>query len=160
MLNDALEIIANHDSITRLQNRYALNQNIPDYLGKDICIALGDINRFKAVNDTYGHRTGDDVLKAFSDILMETFEEKYVYRYGGDEFLIINNSGDIDTFKKELNQVNEKFSAVKIENLSMQLGCSFGVLKAHAKDPKDFFGQIIKAAQLLYQEKDKIKLNR
>jgi len=49
-----------------------------------------DIDRFKLVNDNFGHRTGDLVLKEFSALLRRTLRKTdFVFRYGGDEFVII-----------------------------------------------------------------------
>ena len=160
LLNDSLEIIANHDSITRLQNRYALNQHVPDYIGKDICIAIGDINSFKAVNDTYGHRVGDDVLKGFADILVAVFPADSVFRFGGDEFLIIEKNNDLDGLNAKLRQVNERFSTLKISDVDSKLGCCFGCVTACPKDPAEFFEYLTQADQLLYQEKQKINAKR
>lgn len=160
LLNDSLEIIANHDSITRLQNRYALNQHVPDYVGKDICIAMGDINRFKSVNDTHGHRVGDDVLKAFADILLEFFDDKSVFRYGGDEFLLVDQNSDCKAFYEKLQKVNERFASVQIGNLALELGCSFGCLRAHPNDPMDFFRLLTQADQKLYEEKERLNIKR
>lgn len=160
LLNDSLEVIANHDSITRLQNRYALNQHVPDYVDRDICIAMGDINRFKSVNDTYGHQVGDDVLKAFADILLEFFDDASVYRYGGDEFLIVYQNSDCGAFHEKLTKVNERFASVQIGELTLELGCSFGSLSAHAKDPMDFFRLLTQADQRLYEEKERLNIKR
>lgn len=160
MLNDYLEIIANHDSITRLQNRYALNQHVPGYIDKDICIAMGDINSFKAVNDTYGHRMGDDVLKSFADILIQVFPAECVFRFGGDEFLIIEKNNDLDGLKEKLKQVNERFSILQISGIDSKLGCSFGCVTACPKDPSEFFEYLTHADKLLYQEKERINANR
>ena len=157
MLNSALEIIANHDSLTRLQNRYALNQNVPDYIDRDVCMAMGDVNRFKIINDTYGHRTGDDVLKAFADILLEFFPQESVYRYGGDEFFIIEYGNDFHAFSEKLKRVNERFENIEITNIEKGLNCSFGSLKAHPKDISDFFKQLTAADQMLYSEKEKFR---
>ena len=151
-----MEIIANHDSITRLQNRYALNQHVPDYVGVDICIAMGDINSFKAVNDTYGHRVGDDALKLFADILLEVFSRESVYRYGGDEFLIIESGIKLTDFHDKLKTVNNLFSSVKIEGVEMGLGCSFGCVEACPKDSMDFFDHLTQADKKLYDEKIKL----
>lgn len=159
-LNGSLEIIANHDSNTRLQNRYALNQQVFDYIGKDICIAMGDINSFKAVNDTYGHRFGDDVLKQFADILQEVFAPKSVYRFGGDEFLIIEYGSDIKALKEKLRQVNERFSAVRISHNEAELGCSFGCVSVCPKDSSEFFESLTRADKLLYLEKEKLGTKR
>jgi diguanylate cyclase (GGDEF)-like protein len=153
ILNQSLEIIANHDSTTRLQNRYALNQRIPDYLDRDICVAMGDINKFKTVNDTYGHTTGDDVLKAFSDILIKYFPHDSIFRYGGDEFLIIESVSSQNDILEKLRLVNEEFASVKFANIQITLSCSFGCITAHPMHPQDLFAALAKADKILYEEK-------
>lgn len=160
ILNESLEIIANHDSITRLQNRYALNQHFVDFVDRDICIAMGDINSFKAVNDTYGHRVGDDVLKLFSDILLEFFPAENVFRYGGDEFLIIAESDSLDDFRKRFDQVNERFSSTRIAGVETRLGCSFGCIKFHPMSPAEFFDGLTSADKILYEEKKRLSIKR
>lgn len=160
LLNASLELIANHDSITRLQNRYALNQRVPEYLGRDLCIAMGDINNFKGVNDTYGHLIGDDVLKMFSDILLDTFSEDNVYRFGGDEFLIVEINGDNDALREKLSRVNDSFSKMSIAGVESRLGCSFGYVTCCPKEPSEFFEYLTQADKLLYLEKEKIRAKR
>lgn len=160
LLNESLELIANHDSITRLQNRYALNQRVSEYVGTDICIAMGDINNFKGVNDNYGHQVGDDVLKLFSDILMQVFPRESVYRFGGDEFLVVEKGVDPDTMKEKLSRVNELFSKVDVSGVERGFGCSFGCVEGCPKDPTAFFEYLTQADQLLYLEKEKIRANR
>ena len=157
MLNESLEIIANHDSTTRLQNRYALNQRVPDFLDKDICVTMGDINKFKEVNDTYGHRAGDDVLKAFADILLQFFPHESVFRYGGDEFLIIENGNDIESMREKLRRVNEKFADVKIAGMKKELSFCFGCISEHPQNPAELFAVLSKADNILYDEKEKTK---
>jgi diguanylate cyclase (GGDEF)-like protein len=160
MLNKSLEIIANHDSTTRLQNRYALNQRIPDYLDRDICVAMGDINNFKMVNDTFGHTAGDDVLKAFSDILLDHFPKESIFRYGGDEFLIIEYGSNISAIQARLKSANEAFASAQITDVSITLSCSFGCVTAHPKNPQDLFDVLSQADQLLYKEKEKSKVGQ
>ena len=155
-LNKSLEIIANHDSTTRLLNRYALNQKVADYIGKDICVAMGDINSFKAVNDTYGHPAGDDVLKKFSEILLEFFGSDELYRYGGDEFLVVVESGDLEAFEEKFVKINERFASVRIAGVERNLGCCFGCVTASPSDVSEFFGMLVHADRKLYNEKEKI----
>lgn len=156
-LNDSLEIIANHDSMTRLQNRYALNQRIPEYLNKDICIAMLDINSFKAVNDSYGHRAGDDVLKVFSDLLLDSFDREEIYRYGGDEFLIVSLSRDLAAFRSKLIRLNDRFSEVRVSGVEGGFSCCFGCISACPENPADFFDLVIQADKKLYEAKRKAK---
>lgn len=153
VLNESLEIIANYDSITRLQNRYALNQCVPDYLNRDICIAIGDINSFKAVNDTYGHQTGDDVLKLFADILQDFFPRKCLFRYGGDEFLIIVWGGDRDALLEKLDRINKAFGEVKISGVEKGFSCSFGCVSAHPKTTLELFTALTEADKMMYEKK-------
>ena len=157
LLNESLEIIANHDSMTRLQNRYALNQRIPEYLNTDICIAMLDINSFKAANDTYGHRAGDEVLKAFSDLLMDSFDQKDIYRYGGDEFLIVSRFRDLAAFRQKLAQLNDRFDEVRIRSIESGFSCCFGCAAARPENPTDFFDLVMQADKKLYEEKSKLK---
>ena len=156
-LSESLEIIANHDSMTRLQNRYALNQQISDYVGEDICLAIGDINNFKLVNDTYGHLVGDDVLKAFAAILTENFPKEDVYRYGGDEFLIISRTRDYAGFSNKLDLLNEQFGKVVIGDGYSGFSCGFGSLSAHPENAAEVIDLIIRADKKLYLEKNKLK---
>ncbi len=96
-LENALVTTANSDSLTGLNNR----RNMQDMLDaipensfantQQMCIAMIDIDNFKRINDTYGHNTGDKVLKSFADILIQMQHENdnfNVCRWGGEEFLI------------------------------------------------------------------------
>lgn len=94
--NKLLEKIAETDALTQLANRNKLWSKLTQQLdgvhqGKaESSIILVDIDHFKAVNDTYGHNTGDTVLQAFAEIMQATCRETdTVGRWGGEEFLII-----------------------------------------------------------------------
>lgn len=85
-----------HDPLTNLYNRrYLLNVLDREVLnakenGTPLSVVMFDIDFFKKVNDTYGHLTGDEVLRNFSQLLlMETIDTAVAGRYGGEEFLII-----------------------------------------------------------------------
>ena len=94
--NTELKVLAEHDPMTRCYNRRAFhwyceklfreakeqNQNL-------VCVML-DIDHFKSINDTYGHQTGDLVIKLVADITRENLREKdIVGRYGGEEFCLV-----------------------------------------------------------------------
>lgn len=94
--NQQLKKEVENDYLTGLYNKkYAmerLNSSYAEYLnsGKVFSIAMGDIDFFKAVNDTYGHEAGDFVLKTVSAIFSNYVREKdIVSRWGGEEFLFI-----------------------------------------------------------------------
>ncbi len=99
-------------------------------------------------------------MKAFADILLEVFENKSVYRYGGDEFLIVYRGSDLAAFEEKLDKVNERFSTVKLDTVTLKLGCSFGSLAVKPSDPFDFFDHLTEADHKLYEEKERINAKR
>jgi diguanylate cyclase (GGDEF)-like protein len=76
------------DELTELPGRRSLNETLVN-LGKKYAIAMIDIDRFKKFNDTYGHKTGDDVLKMVASKLKELTGGAKVFRYGGEEFTAV-----------------------------------------------------------------------
>ncbi|BCS56018.1 GGDEF domain-containing protein [Geobacter sp. SVR] len=94
----ALELtrIASHDFLTGLLNRREIFKRLHiemcrvDRIDKPFSVIMLDIDHFKVVNDTYGHQTGDLLLKETARILREHLREyDYICRYGGEEFLVV-----------------------------------------------------------------------
>lgn len=79
------------DPLTELRNRFALNLDKKKYYGRPCFLMVMDIDDFKHWNDTYGHDKGDQLLIEFSALLKAIFGKENVYRYGGDEFVILSN---------------------------------------------------------------------
>ena len=95
-LQQQLRDQAMRDPLTNVYNRRYFNQVIEQEIGRSkrydhpIGFLMIDIDRFKHINDTYGHQTGDKVLQAVADLLVEQVRETdLVVRYGGDEFLLV-----------------------------------------------------------------------
>lgn len=91
-----LNHMARHDPLTGAFNRYALAEVLKRETSRaqrymhPIGILMIDINRFKEVNDRFGHATGDQVLKLVAKTLFSSVRDTdYVVRYGGDEFLLL-----------------------------------------------------------------------
>jgi len=76
------------DELTRLPGRRSLNETLLN-LGKRYTIAMIDVDRFKKFNDTYGHKTGDQVLKMIAGRLGKISGGAKTFRYGGEEFTAI-----------------------------------------------------------------------
>ncbi|MDA8441100.1 MAG: GGDEF domain-containing protein, partial [Peptococcaceae bacterium] len=94
------------DELTGLPSRRALNQDMLQ-LGMKYVIAMLDIDFFKKFNDTYGHDTGDEVLKLVASILKNIMGGGKCYRYGGEEFTILfpgKNVEDVLPYLEELRQ--------------------------------------------------------
>jgi diguanylate cyclase (GGDEF)-like protein len=91
-LRTAQELLKNeahHDVLTGLGNR-RFGEMLLDHVGPGDAVLLLDLDRFKPVNDTYGHATGDELLRKLSTFLEgEVRDGDGVARYGGDEFLVV-----------------------------------------------------------------------
>jgi diguanylate cyclase len=88
----SLEYQAKHDSVTGLMNRFAISQVIGTYISnaQPFCLSFVDLDNFKTINDLYGHRTGDQVLKQVAKRLLMIMEnDMYCARFSGDEFALV-----------------------------------------------------------------------
>jgi diguanylate cyclase (GGDEF)-like protein len=91
-----LERLANKDGLTGLMNRRHFMQSAEVELQRaqryrrPVTVAMADLDFFKKLNDTYGHATGDAVLRAFADLVRDTLRQSdLVCRYGGEEFAFL-----------------------------------------------------------------------
>ena len=130
---------SHHDKLTGLKNRmgfyYDFNNRYKDYMipasGKTLSLFICDIDKFKNVNDTYGHNAGDDVLK-FTAGLLESFcdEKDGVYRWGGEEFVMVMRDTDLDGAVKKAEEIRLKLMDSDIEadgntiRCTMSFGCA------------------------------------
>lgn len=90
------ELIHQIDSLTGLLNRGGFETNLQK-LKQPAWIVFFDVDRFKTINDVYGHMYGDEVLRIISSNVREFFSEwGYCFRYGGDEFCAIITRDDVD----------------------------------------------------------------
>jgi diguanylate cyclase (GGDEF)-like protein len=107
-LGDELEFARKEsetDPLTRISNRKAFDEylarsvEVHKAFGAPMSMLIVDIDHFKVVNDSYGHVTGDDVLRQVADALVKVFLRKndFVSRLGGDEFaIILRETGEVD----------------------------------------------------------------
>lgn len=105
---------AMRDSLTGLYNRRffdaALAQNVETArrYGRELSLVLFDLDGFKAVNDTYGHQAGDDILKTFAQLLQKVVRKAdVVCRIGGDEFSVILPETGLPSARKFTERVFE-----------------------------------------------------
>lgn len=119
---------AQQDGLTGLFNHQAIHGHLDKALSfadgnrQDLSIALIDIDHFKCVNDTYGHQTGDVIVKGVADTIRRSVREMDITgRYGGDEFLIIfpdcsvkNARRIIERLQKNLNGLNDQVPSLTI----------------------------------------------
>ena len=101
--NDMLEQLSTIDSLTQLPNRRSLDdfivkaQNRAQRADEYLTVIMLDIDHFKQYNDTYGHKKGDECLKAVADAIKQPLKRStdFVARYGGEEFIVVLSDTDI-----------------------------------------------------------------
>jgi diguanylate cyclase (GGDEF)-like protein len=148
------------DPLTKVYNRKALNNDLNQILEKgknkklDLVIAIIDLDLFKEINDKYGHLVGDFVLIKIANIIKKMIrEENKIYRYGGDEFVIVFNRMNLSQVKPIIERIVKKIenTLLKYKEDLIHVTISIG-LTEHKKG--DTFEEIIKRADsALYQAK-------
>lgn len=122
-LNKALLSQSQHDALTGLPNRAYLNDYAETTLTKalknncTIGVEILDIDYFKNINDSYGHIEGDRYLSSVSDVLRrisEEFEDVFVARYGGDEFVIIYFNKSNDEISEIMHKLMSDISTISL----------------------------------------------
>lgn len=134
---DKMEGLAHHDQLTGLPNREALKKYLEEIKinsidkGNVYSIYYLDLDGFKSINDTYGHDSGDLILKEVSKRLNSNIEDgEIVARIGGDEFIVIKNSNNDNLIENSIDFANNLIEEIKkqylIEGRVMNIGCSIG----------------------------------
>lgn len=110
-LSEDLNFAANHDPLTRLYNRRYLVNQVNEWIckpEKSFWIVLMDVDDFKAVNDTYGHGYGDDVLREAGRLMLEEMMGKGIAaRFGGEEFMLVFEQDDRDQVLNSFRNIQE-----------------------------------------------------
>ncbi len=144
---DQVIYASKHDFLTGLPNRRYFDEKIKELDRPEnypLLIAMIDIDGLKMMNDTYGHKVGDQAIKHVSMLLSECCgAPSFIARVGGDEFLILSPKTSIDTFKMKRNDLLKKTSAIKIKDI--QLSLSFGA--AVKNNPSDDIDDMIMFAE-------------
>lgn len=141
------------DSLTRLFNKNKYNEMVSMYYPNvdNITVIFWDLNNLKIINDTYGHEYGDKALSALASVLYAHSDEqcRRVYRFGGDEFvMIIDNPHD--------GEADRIISAVKDElvkcsyDISIEISSAVGVASGNGSD---IIGIVKNADSAMYADK-------
>ncbi len=112
LINASYELAFN-DNLTDIPGRLALESDLR-HLGKVFSIAMVDIDHFKSFNDSYGHETGDDVLKLVASKLQKVGKKARVYRYGGEEFTILFKGREVPDTLSELEELRAALEEYKM----------------------------------------------
>lgn len=128
--------IATTDALTRLYNRGFLDERLPMEVkramryDRPLSVIFSDIDHFKAINDTYGQRTGDEVLQSFARRIKGNVREEvdWLARYGGEEFVLILPETDLDGAMIVANRLQRAVAGTPLDVAAGQIGvtASFG----------------------------------
>ena len=105
--------------------------------GCSFALAIGDIDLFKRINDTYGHECGDAVLKKVSATLKQhMWHQGIAARWGGEEFLLVFEDTDLETARQQLDELMEKIRALDIlyDGQHVSLTMTFGLICKPSED--------------------------
>ena len=146
--------VAHRSQLTGLLNRRAYSEEIDrlaDGLPESLCIVILDINSLKHTNDTYGHKTGDRLIKASAECLRRAFPGvETLYRIGGDEFCVIvrEKKQKVEECLRELDRLTAEWREPDIEGFSI----SHGV--ASTEDHEDIDSMVSDADKNMYDNKN------
>lgn len=149
--------LAFYDELTSLPGRRALVEDMAK-LGMKYSLAMIDIDHFKKFNDTYGHDTGDEVLKMVASKLAEVGGGGKAYRYGGEEFVLLFPSREVDESYKHTDILRETIAKSpfivrnKQNSKTIYINISSGIVQKNSQD-KDPFAVMKRADNALYKAK-------
>lgn len=127
------------DALTGLGNRYRMEEDMDSIVRmavknkSRITVGVVDVDYFKKYNDTYGHIYGDICLKMVADVLKKTIgDEGAVYRFGGDEYVILLHMGDAEEVEKIASIIKEELLKMKVEESCFHTSMSITVSQGYA----------------------------
>ncbi|MFP4374855.1 MAG: diguanylate cyclase [Spirochaetaceae bacterium] len=138
----SMRFFMERDSLTGLLNHSNLREKLGQELqragrmGSSLCLAMIDLDNFKSVNDTYGHLTGDRVLKSLARLLQERLRRTDIIgRYGGEEFAVILFDTTTADAARIMAEIRESFSHVRQQagehEFYVTLSCGIAGFPAH-----------------------------
>jgi len=159
-LSESLRALVTRDPLTGSLNRRGLEQAATFAIAnarrhdRPLSVAVGDIDRFKAINDRLGHAAGDRALTAFADHVHAGVREEDLFgRLGGDEFCLVLIDAGLDEASEVIERIREEVAALAIEGPPVfSLTASFGIAAFRAGDLS--FADILRRADTaLYRSK-------
>lgn len=152
----SLRTMIEQDALTELYNRRSGDKKLRQVFegarssGHSFAIAIGDIDFFKKVNDTYGHECGDAVLKNVSALLKQhMWHRGFAARWGGEEFLLVFENVDLAEARNQLELLMDKIHELDTlyEGQHVKVNMTFGLIC----DPdKDIHALLKEADEKLY----------
>lgn len=149
------------DPLTGVNNRAAFDKSIQQEMEfsarhkHDLTLMMLDLDKFKDINDNYGHTVGDAILRSFADSIMKCLRgSDILFRYGGEEFsVLLRNTGTegasllAERMRKSVEEMEFEYNKIKVKTT-----VSIGL--AQMQEGDSIIGLIDRADELLYKAKD------
>ncbi|MFA6137548.1 MAG: diguanylate cyclase [Sulfurimonas sp.] len=158
-LIEDLEFIASYDQMTGIYNRrkfFELAEKRFELNADDMYVAMIDIDKFKLINDTYGHPTGDAVINKVTQTIGEHLDSESIFgRLGGEEFAIVCNNKSLDEITKKLELIRTAVSSFELcSDNNKNIKCTISTGYAKAKSETKNLDALLKEADIaLYEAK-------
>jgi diguanylate cyclase (GGDEF)-like protein len=158
--NEKLEFMAKKDFLTGINNRgqlFKLGQILLDKENTEnsIFVAMLDLDKFKSLNDKYGHMMGDLALKMFAEEVNKHLSKNDIFgRLGGEEFALILSSNDENTIVEKINNIQKSIEKIVMKSDENQISftVSIGLVKHQTGETLDIV--LDRADKELYGAKD------
>jgi len=156
--NQQLRRIAMTDALTAVWSRASFTEQAALELLRatryrdNVCLIMFDIDRFKSINDQFGHSCGDEALREVAAIAKETLRETDLLgRFGGDEFVVLLPRTSLSQATETANRIRESLERLRLSSPAARVTGSFGV--AQAKPDEIFKDLFVRADRALYEAK-------
>ena len=161
-LGNAMDM-ANKDALTKVKNKHAyshavaeMDEDITGHRSKEFAIAVLDINGLKNINDTRGHRVGDEYIKSCCRIICTTFKHSPVFRIGGDEFAVILTGEDYENRQT----LSDSFKSIMQSNAQRELATLAIGIAAYDRNMDTSVATVFERADNAMYENKKIYKDR
>lgn len=162
--NSTLQILSDRDGLTGLPNRRKLERLLEEAFSRataadgNLSVMMIDLDHFKAINDTHGHKAGDQCLRAVAELLQTVGEDPAisVARYGGEEFTALVEGLDVPQVKAVAERIRRMVSALSIDlgaGQSVHLTTSIGIASRGTRRLSDVGLLLSEADKALYAAK-------
>jgi len=147
---ETLQDLVDHDALTGLSNRRALPRVLREAYDTGATVIFFDLNDFKEINDSLGHQVGDECLKKFAQALQSSFRPTdHVFRFAGDEFVVIAPSAQPEQVIHRLDKVRERLKVERVRGHQIGFSAGHAYLPIHG----DSEAAMKAADEAMYAEK-------
>jgi diguanylate cyclase (GGDEF)-like protein len=152
--------LATRDDLTQVHNRrhitelMGIEQNQHERSGSSLCVALLDIDHFKAVNDNLGHQAGDEVLRRFAQATQLALRTSDLLgRWGGEEFIVVFPDTSLDDARVALQRVRDQLLRTDFHHGTVELRVTFSAGLVCIQPGENIEQAVERADQAMYRAK-------